>query len=160
MATYTTKQLVSASGFPERSIRQYVLEGMVPRPKYRGKDTLYGDAQLIALRAIAKLRKEQRMFRLAPLRAWFAGKSASENRGVRNGRSGRSASARRSGGATRGATRRAAGGEERTTRLAAARRGGTWIHLPLVPGMTLLVRDGAPEVVTRLAGEIRAKYGV
>src|SRR5208282_6002320 len=67
-----------ASGFPERSIRQYVLEGMVPRPKYRGKDTLYGDAQLIALRAIAKLRKEQRMFRLAPLRAWFAGKSASE----------------------------------------------------------------------------------
>ncbi len=49
---YTIKQLVSASGYPERSIRQYIVEGMLPRPPYRGKDTVYSDEHLTRLGAI------------------------------------------------------------------------------------------------------------
>src|SRR5580693_2876528 len=76
--TFTIKELVAASGYPERSIRHYVQEGFLPRTEYRGKDTLYGDVHHTALRAITKLRREQKMYRLAPLRAWFAGKTPAE----------------------------------------------------------------------------------
>ena len=154
MATYTIKQLVSVSRYPERSIHQYVVEGMLPRTEYHGKDTLYGDVHLVALRAITKLRDEHKMHRLAPLRAWFAGKSREEIEAFVTGipiAPPASAPAPEPAPAAQ---------ETRALPSEPAVAGERWVHLPLVPGMILLVRDGAPEVVTRLAGEIRAKYAV
>ncbi|MGO8999550.1 MAG: MerR family transcriptional regulator [Polyangiaceae bacterium] len=158
MRTFTMHELSKASGFPERSIRQYVLEGMLPRAPYRGKDTLYGANHLTALRAIAKLREEKKVHRLAALRAWFKGKSPAEIESFVTGvplappappdspppppPEPNPPAAEPSPFAGGGA-----GGGER------------WIHLPLVPGLVLLVKDGAAEVVTRLASEIRSRYG-
>lgn len=156
------KQLVEASGFPERSIREYVLQGMVPRPPYHGKDTLYGDVQLTALRAIAKLREEHRMFRIAPLRAWFDAKSPEEVEAFVTGVPLVQAAQAAPPPAPPPAPPAAPPEEAPVTapEPPLAGVGERWIHLPLVPGMTLLVRDGAPEVVARLAEEIRAKYAI
>ena len=156
MAEYTIKQLVAASHCPERSIRQYVLEGMLPRAPYRGKDTVYGDDHLIALRAITKLRKEQKMHRLAPLRAWFAGKSREEIAAFVTGAP-----------ITPATPPSAPSHPIEPEPLAPVTdpapepvlAGEKWAHLPLLPGMVLLVREGAPAVVARMAEEIRAKYG-
>jgi hypothetical protein len=156
VATFTIKQLVTASGYPERSIRHYVQLGIVPRPPYHGKDTLYADAQLTALRAITKLRDEHRIFRIAPLVAWFEGKSPDAIEAFVNGVAfpppAPSALPPPAPPPPPAPTT-----PSPPNPLATGKR---WIHVPLVAGMVLLVPDGAPEIALRLADEIRAKYAL
>ena len=153
MRQYTIKQLVSASGYPERSIRHYILEGMLPRPPYRGKDTVYSDLHLIRLRAITKLRREQKtMHRLEPLRAWFKAKSGEE---IESFVTGVPLALPAPAPPPEPPPPAPAPTPASELPLSSER----WLHLPLVPGMVLLVKEGAPAIVTRLAAEIREKYG-
>jgi hypothetical protein len=170
MRTLSMKDLAAESGYPERSIRQYVLEGFLPRPPYHGKDTVYSEAHLTGLRAITKLRTEHKMHRLAPLRAWFSGKSAEQIEAFVTGvpiappatpAMPPAAPPPPPPPAPEPARNEAAELEDLASLVSdvTEEEGERWLHIPLVPGMMLLVRDGAPEVVQRLAGEIRGKYG-
>jgi hypothetical protein len=142
-ATYTISELVAASGYPARTIRQYIQNRVLARPPNHGKSTLYGESYVAALRAIRKLRDERQASRYEDLRAWFAGKSLAQIESFVTGVPVAPAPPP---------------APPKVNVPAPAIPGERWVHVPLVPGMVLLVRDGAPDVVTRLAAEIRAKY--
>ncbi len=53
--TYTIEQLCELTGFPRRTIRYYVQEGIVEPPSGRGRGGFYYDSQLMTLMRIKKL---------------------------------------------------------------------------------------------------------
>ena len=55
-ATYGLAELAHASGVPERTIRYYQAEKLLPRPAKRGRDAVYDDGHLERLRLIGDLR--------------------------------------------------------------------------------------------------------
>jgi hypothetical protein len=156
VTTYTMDELVSASGVPERTIRQYVGEGFLPRAEYRGKDTVYGDFHLLGLRAILKLR-EQGVWRVSALRVRMAALPPDALREFVEGAPPAPAPAPSPPPEPEPAMSPVPAPTEPP---AFAPLGERWTHVPLLPGMVLLVRDDAPELVTRLAAEIRERYAL
>lgn len=56
MNTYGLGELATATGVPERTIRYYQAEKLLPRPAKRGRDAVYDDGHLERLRLIGDLR--------------------------------------------------------------------------------------------------------
>jgi len=50
-------ELAEAADVAARTIRYYVQRGLLPAPEFRGKDTAYGEAHLLRLRAIRRLQQ-------------------------------------------------------------------------------------------------------
>lgn len=53
--SYKLDELARAAGTSPRTVRYYVQRGLLPPPAFRGKDSAYGRAHLVRLRAIRKL---------------------------------------------------------------------------------------------------------
>ncbi len=54
---YTIDELVEKTGFPRRTIRYYVQEGLIPPPAGRGRGGFYNDSHVALLRRIQELRQ-------------------------------------------------------------------------------------------------------
>lgn len=54
---YKLEDLARAADVSPRTVRYYVQRGLLPAPAFRGKDTAYGPAHLLLLRAIKKLQE-------------------------------------------------------------------------------------------------------
>lgn len=50
-------ELAEKVGTSPRTVRYYVQRGLVPKPDFRGPDTVYGEEHLLRLRAIRKLQE-------------------------------------------------------------------------------------------------------
>lgn len=55
-ARYSIEELVEKTGFPRRTIRYYVQEGLLPPPAGRGRGGFYNDSHLAILQRIQSLR--------------------------------------------------------------------------------------------------------
>jgi DNA-binding transcriptional MerR regulator len=54
-AIYKLDELAREAGTSTRTVRYYVQRGLLPGPRFRGKDTAYDDEHLLRLRVIRKL---------------------------------------------------------------------------------------------------------
>jgi len=61
MSGYKLAELANAVGMSPRTVRLYVKQGMLPAPVFRGWATTYSEECLVRLRAIRRLRKEERL---------------------------------------------------------------------------------------------------
>lgn len=55
--TYKLEELARAAGTSPRTVRYYVQRGLLPAPRFRGKDTAYDHEHLVRLRAIRRLQE-------------------------------------------------------------------------------------------------------
>jgi DNA-binding transcriptional MerR regulator len=53
--TFKLDELARAAGTSPRTVRYYVQRGLLPAPRFRGKDTAYDREHLVRLRAIRRL---------------------------------------------------------------------------------------------------------
>ena len=138
---YTVTELAQAGGVGIRTIRHYVAEGLLEKTAFEGPNTRYGREHLVIVLAIRKL-KESGVRRLPEIKRRLAGLSVEEL-----AREVLPAPAAPAAPAAAPAPSSGVAGE-------------AWRRVELIPGLELWAREGAGEVVTRLAGEIRERYGV
>ncbi len=158
MATYTPSQLAEASGVPDRSIRRYVYEGILAFTPYRGKKTTYDEIHLWGLYAMNRLRAEG-VYRLDEFKARLSGRSLDElvaiARGTPSSPVGKGATVIASPAPSAVAMEAPAATVNAPPPPAEPRVR----RIPLLPGMELVVREDATDLVKRLAAEIHASYG-
>lgn len=59
---FSLAELVEASGLPERTVRHFITEGLVPSALGRGRSRYYTTDHLARLELVARLRAEKRSF--------------------------------------------------------------------------------------------------
>ncbi len=134
--SYTLDALVAAAKVPRRTVRHYIAEGVVPRPRGHGRGTTYGEEHLWRLRAARSLRMEGE--RLPDIRRRLAEMSLDEVRALVEPPA-----------APAPAATPATLGDLATER---------WERATLLPGLELMVRGDAGPLVLRIAREIVANY--
>jgi DNA-binding transcriptional MerR regulator len=154
----TMEELVNASGTPERTIRTYLRAGCIPSPEAGAAG--YGDPQLTALLAIARMREEG-VRRHDIMRARMAAMSpealerfAYEADLVEDEPPAPEAVVA----PTQVTEVPAATPRQEPAPVVVARKHEEWTRIVLRPGLELHVRSGAGDEVQRLAGEIDARY--
>jgi DNA-binding transcriptional MerR regulator len=75
VADYKLTELARAAGVTSRAVRYYLGQGLLPAAEFRGGSTRYGEEHLLRLRAIQRLRAEERL-RLRAIRVRLAKLSA------------------------------------------------------------------------------------
>lgn len=130
-------------GVPPRTLRAWIAAGLVPRPRLRGRSTRYGRSQLVHALAVRTLLRERKLS-IAEARAHVARATDAELLRLIPAGPGLDA--------VTGA--KAPPTESAATPLVGER----WRRVRLIPGLELHLRDGAGELVERLAAEIAARY--
>ncbi|MCC6554843.1 MAG: MerR family transcriptional regulator [Polyangiaceae bacterium] len=144
MAEYKLVDLAEAVGMTPRGVRYYLKRGILPAVEFRGGSTRYGDEHLARLRAIVRLRTEERL-RLTAIKARLAKLSPSEIAALAAGTEG-------------GAAGAAVSPPPRAASSPAPVAGGeVWERIALLPGLELHVRRDAAPVVRRFAAEVRSQ---
>ncbi|CAN92444.1 transcriptional regulator, MerR family [Sorangium cellulosum So ce56] len=138
MPTYKLADLAKATGLTPRAVRYYAERGLLPKPPFRGSSTTYGDEHLMQLRAVHRLRREQRLG-LDAIRARLARLSRAEIEAL--------AQPPRPAEPAAPADVPPPAGAER------------WDRVVLLPGMELHLRSDASPLLRRLAREIQAQFG-
>lgn len=146
--SFDIRALTKRTGFDARTVRRYAQRGLIPRPDFAGKDTRYGREHLVRLLAIRKL--SERTLRLDALRAELSQRTFEELESLAGFTP--STSAPTPTNASPGATISKPGAAPKSL------AGERWLRIALLPGLELMMRDGAPELVTRIATEIRERY--
>ena len=152
-AAYTLREAARAAGVAVRTVRYYVERRALPRPDFKSTLTRYDRTFVIRLRAIARLRKKR--LRLDAIQRRLEAASPDELLAIA-GYALPSAPAPTP--AQAPSTTLPAGflGPYRAGLQYPAER---WDHLPICPGVVLLVKsEGDPES-TRVAREIVALFG-
>jgi DNA-binding transcriptional MerR regulator len=134
---YTVRELANAIGVQPSTIHRYLQAGVLPKPPVRGRLTRYSEEHLVRARAISEMTSRKLSFETikerleleAAARAEAEAKARSESAPV--------------------------GGPDGTMSLAGAER---WSRIALLPGLDLVLRDGATELVQRIASEIAQRY--
>ena len=131
VATYTLKQLAKASGFARRTIGKYTQLGLIPRTTFRGPSTEFTDEHLARLEEISEVQAGG-YITMENLAAALAERDRAK--------------------------------AELAAKAAAPLPpppplGKQWSHVTLAPGLVLNVREGASDVVMKVAREIVEKYG-
>jgi DNA-binding transcriptional MerR regulator len=152
--TYRLQEFPGLAGVTARAVRYYVQRGIVPAPEPRGVATVYTQEQLARVKAIAILRKRERL-RLPGVKPRLEGMSLAEVEALVASAAPPSGGAKSAeAGAGAGAAAAIANSEARPPYPATR-----WDHVELLPGLELRVRSDAGSVVRRLAQEIFAQYG-
>jgi DNA-binding transcriptional MerR regulator len=148
-------ELVEQSGVPPRTIREYILRELLPRPKGNGPAAVYSRKHVLLLWAITRLRQDGLLLdaikeQLATMSArdmarYKPAPRASEDAGA-------DADAVDGAGSPRAPLMRATEIDE----LPDAPR---WRLLPLLPGVVLMVRDDAAPFARKAVAEMLAHYG-
>ena len=61
MSTYKLDDLAKATGLTPRAVRYYAERGLLPKVPFRGSSTTYGEEHSIQLRAVHRVRREERL---------------------------------------------------------------------------------------------------
>lgn len=138
MPTYKLDDLARATGLTPRAVRYYAERGLLPKAPFRGSSTTYGEEHLVQLKAVHRLRREERLG-LDAIRARLARLSRAEIEALAQ--------------PPRPAEPPAPAAEPPP---ANAER---WDRVVLLPGMELHLRSDASPLLRRLAREIQAQYG-
>lgn len=56
--TFKLEELAQAAGVSPRTVRYYVQRGLLPGPKFRGRDTVYDEEHLTRLRSIRRMQEQ------------------------------------------------------------------------------------------------------
>lgn len=163
MTDYKIDELAHKANVSPRTIRYYVQRGLLPAPEFRGKDTAYGHAHLLRLRAIKRL--QQSHLPLDEIQARIA--SASE-RDLERIASGDAEDARRSPSPAppappkapvSGSPYRFPGYQDPLPGPATPLASETWERVRIAPGLELHLRGDAGPEARRVAREILSQYG-
>lgn len=130
---YKLDELARAAGTSPRTVRYYVQRGLLPAPDFKGKDTAYGRAHLVRLRAIRRLQEE--FLPLDAIAAELEGKTERELERIAEGTDGRRA-------------RRVA---PAAPAAEAPRRSSRWERIELAGGLELSLAADAPPESRRIA---------
>jgi Ca-activated chloride channel family protein len=130
------EELADRAGVSPRTVRYYVQRGLLPAPRFQGRDTVYSAEHLARLKAIRRL--QERFLPLDRIQAELEGRSLDELRRLAE---------------TRGAAPRAASPPAEGAPVARAQQ---WARFELAPGLELHVGEGASEAVRALADELKA----
>jgi DNA-binding transcriptional MerR regulator len=138
MPTYRLDDLARATGLTPRAVRYHAERGLLPSAPFRGSSTTYGEEHLLQLKAVHRLRREERLG-LDAIRARLATLSRAEIKAL--------AQPPRPAAPAAPAAEPPPAGAER------------WDRIALLPGMELHLRSDASPLLRRLAREIQAQYG-
>jgi Ca-activated chloride channel family protein len=140
VAEYKLAELAKAAGMTPRAVRYYLKRGLLPAAVFRGGSTRYGEEHLARLRAVQRLRAEERL-RLQTIRARLAKLSPAEIAALAAPPM-----------ATPSST--PAPGPAEAAPVAGGELGE---RIALLPGLELHLRRDAAPVVRRFAAEVRAQ---
>jgi DNA-binding transcriptional MerR regulator len=143
MPTYKLTDLAKATGLTPRAVRYYAERGLLPRAPFRGSSTAYDEEHLLQLKAVHRLRREERLG-LDAIRARLARLSRAELEALAQPPPAQAPSPAEPAAPT--AELSPAGAER-------------WDRIVLLPGMELHLRSDATPLLRRLAREIQAQYG-
>lgn len=151
--TYKLEELARAAETSPRTVRYYVQRGLLPAPRFRGKDTAYDHDHLVRLRAIRRL--QEAFFPLDAIAAELARRSIDDIARLADGKDHPQASPveatpaepgpHREGARLRAPVGRSLG---RSPSVEALRK------IRLADGVDLLIADDAPPASRRLAEAI------
>jgi DNA-binding transcriptional MerR regulator len=141
VADYKLTELARAAGVTSRAVRYYLGQGLLPAAEFRGGSTRYGEEHLLRLRAIQRLRAEERL-RLRAIRVRLAKLSPDEIAALAAPKPQRSA---------------AGAGAALPPSEVGDLVGALWERIPLLPGLELHLRRDAAPLVRRFAAEMRAQ---
>lgn len=145
--------LEKKTGFDARTIRRYAERGLIPRPDNAGKSTRYTHEHVVRLLAIRKL--YETTARLSVIEAELAKRSFSELEAF----VGLAPPVNASEPAPReDAPAKSVAAAVPTASTVPASKGERWVKLPLLPGLELMMRDDATDLVRRIAREIEERY--
>jgi DNA-binding transcriptional MerR regulator len=151
MATYRMREIIERTNFSPRTVRHYTALGLIPKPVLAGALTRYPRDTLGKLVAIKHWHQVQKLSAVAIKRAIRETPDAQWE-----------AWARKTDPpppvapvpvATVAPARTASAGVG-----ADGAQGETWHHVPLMPGLMLLMREGAGELTANVAREIQKRY--
>jgi DNA-binding transcriptional MerR regulator len=148
MRTYTIRELSKITDIDARTIRRYVQRGILEAPPFRGAQTRYSDAFLTRLLAIRTLKgAHYSTDKVGSILAQASEEEIAELAGEP---------------LAHAAPRPAADPADAppVDAAAAPRSRDRWTRIVLFRGLELFVREGAGELVERLAAEIEQRYGV
>ncbi|APR76358.1 Transcriptional regulator, MerR family protein [Minicystis rosea] len=161
----TIEELAREADILPRAVRYYFQRKMLPKPPFKSRNTRYGRAHLVRLRAIVKLRKGGML--LDAIRKKLAGMTEDELLEL----AGMApppvdhAASEPSTPVTVEATppppqaRPLPEGFHGPYRAALVRPSDRWEHIAICPGVVLMVRGDADAEAWRVAGEIVATFG-
>lgn len=144
-------ELARASGTSARTIRYYVQRGLLPSPRFRGRDTAYDAAHLLRLRAIRRL--QQAFFPLDAIGAELERLSLAELERVADGRASIGLPSLPD---PPSAPESCTPPAPRVVRRAVDRAPRALRAIELAEGVSLLVDDAAPTASRRLVDELLA----
>jgi DNA-binding transcriptional MerR regulator len=136
-------ELARAVGMSPRTVRYYIQRGLVPRPQFRGPDTVYEQEHAVLLRAIKRL--QERFLPLDSIQVELASRSPEELRRLADGTEGVPVRPPRSD--SRAATAAAAP-------QPAAPRSAGWKRWELLPGLELHLAENAGAAAGELADKL------
>jgi DNA-binding transcriptional MerR regulator len=138
-ATYTVEELAARTGETTRALRYWIERGVLPRPEFRGRATRYGREHELVIRAIHAL-KAQRRTPLAEIKRRLAKATIEQLEQIAG-------------------VKKALPAAPPPPPPAPNYPCERWDYVPLLPGLELRVRTDGPEILRRIAMEIRAHYG-
>jgi DNA-binding transcriptional MerR regulator len=171
----TISQLVEQCGVAARTIREYIRLGILPRPKGVGPAALYTREHVRRLWAVVALREQGVL--LEDIKGMLAtmtpremakyepkppvAEAPSERPPAADGAQASAGAHAFEAGAGAAPPHRLKGSSRQDVELAARTPlpGQRYSLIPLLPGMVLMVRDDAAEIVRRAAVEIVERYG-
>jgi hypothetical protein len=155
---YGKRDLIEASGLPDRTIRNYIVRGLIPRPKGHGLAAEYSEDAMIRAVAIGRMRAEGQHIDLITEKV--ARWTQAEFREFVDATAPRPSPPDDA--APEPAPPPVVDGtlERRVVRGEGGLREAPCYHVvTLLPGITLMVDADAPEIVLRIATEICERYG-
>ncbi len=166
-APYSLKDLARLSGIPARSIRGYIQQGVLKKPRHAGPATRYDRETLGLLAAIRHARREHGAVQYGILKTKLRELDADEieewaealdaTPPAENEPPTPNANALSTAPAIPTAIPTATP-HATTTPTAPLEIAERWLRVPLVPGLELMMLEGSGELVKRLASEIQGKY--
>lgn len=148
---FKLEELAEEASVSARTVRYYVQRGLLPKPDFRGRDTVYTEEHLLRLRAIRRL--QERFLPLDAIQTELLSRSLEELRELAEGRDFRSPA-----GVTVevGGPYRGPAWQPPTGGSVNAGRSTVWQRLALAPGLELHLSVDADPRVHALANEVRA----
>ena len=161
--TYSMDELTELTKFSARTVRQYIAFHMIPKPKLAGSATRYSRETLGKLLAIRHWRLEQkitttgmrRALRAADEDEWEAWAEDVDPIAPPPPPPAPVVAAKTAAPAQVAALSKAPATDAAPLDGAL---GEKWHHVPLMPGLVLLMRDGAGEMTASVAREIQKRY--
>lgn len=162
MKSYTIYELCRLTGLSARTIRGRAAYGIIRHPVFAGAVTTYPRESLARLLAANEWRKQGlSFFNIRKELNKCTEAELESHAAVVDPIAEESAAVAEAAPAVtgNGAPSAAPAGTRAPGRAAPTDGGERWIRFALVPGLELTLKEGASELATRLAGEIRGRYG-